>query len=535
MKISSILNDVLGPVMTGPSSSHTAAPGKIGLTVRQLWGREITAADVIYEVHGSYPSTHVGQGSDFGFAAGLLGLTTDNPSFRNSLSLAQKQNRRFNFRFADLGMLHPNEARIDVFAPETKTPFLSVLSFSTGGGTFLIPQLDGFAVQFDGQRKVIFICCHQNIQHEISRFLKMENAVFSCHEIDPSLTTFTGFLPKDAVLFEIEASSLSQQQLPERITTLKNLLYIRTAGPLVPAPLKLVPQLPFTDAAGAIDYADRFHLSMAGLSRLYEKGISSLSDNEANLCMAHVLQTMRTSMIPPSQDDPIHNLIFPRMAAQLEQITKLPLDLGVLNHCIASAIAVMENDNGHRVVVAAPTAGSSGVIPAAVISVANSLHCSDEQIIDALWATGLVGAFIANQATFGAEVAGCQAEIGAAASMAAAGVVQLSGGSVLQGFHAASIAMQSFLGLICDPVGGLAEFPCIERNVTASAAAVMSAEMALIGIPSLVPLDETIQTMLKVGTMLPDELRCTCRGGLCITKTGCTLAQKVNEMQLQGH
>ena len=142
-------------------------------------------------------------------------------------------------------------------------------------------------------------------------------------------------------------------------------------------------------------------------------------------------------------------------------------------------MAVMENGCAHRVVVAAPTAGSSGVIPASVVGVGRTLGRTEGEILDALWAAGLVGAFIANQATFGAEVAGCQAEIGAASCMAAAGVVQLLGGTVEEGFHAAALAMQSLLGLICDPVAGLVEFPCIQRNVTASVMAAAAANMPL--------------------------------------------------------
>ena len=147
------------------------------------------------------------------------------------------------------------------------------------------------------------------------------------------------------------------------------------------------------------------------------------------------------------------------------------------------------------------------------------MGCSDEEIIKGLLAAGLSGAFIANQATFGAEVAGCQAENGAASAMAAAGVVELLGGSVEQGFAAASLALQNMLGLICDPVGGLTEIPCISRNVAAMSNAVMAANMVMLGFDPVIPYDETIRTMYEVGRQLPSALRCTCEGGLCVTKT----------------
>ena len=151
MKPHSILNDVLGPVMAGPSSSHTAAPAKIGFAVRELWGGPIRAARVVYDEAGSYPSTHVGQGSDFGFAGGLLGMKTSEACFRESLRLAKERGMEITFAIGPLDARHPNEARIDVLDGEGGRAF-SALSFSTGGGTFLIPEMDGFAVEYDGQR-----------------------------------------------------------------------------------------------------------------------------------------------------------------------------------------------------------------------------------------------------------------------------------------------------------------------------------------------------------------------------------------------
>ena len=142
-------------------------------------------------------------------------------------------------------------------------------------------------------------------------------------------------------------------------------------------------------------------------------------------------------------------------------------------------------------------------------------------------AAGLVGAFIANQATFGGEVGACQAENGSASAMAAAGVVQLLNGTVEQSFQAASLAMQNMLGLICDPVAGLTEIPCIGRNVSSATNAIMSAYMVLCGFNPVIPLDETIITMGRVGEQLPEELRCTCRGGLCVSPTGCKITQEV--------
>lgn len=527
MKQSSILNDVLGPVMSGPSSSHTAAPGKIGLAVQQLWGRDIRRAAITYDAGGSYPSTHIGQGSDFGFTGGLLGLQTDDPRFRDSIALAREKGVRIEFTIGELGSHHPNEARIDIFAPDETVPRMSVLSFSTGGGTFLVPEMDGFPIHYDGQRRMLYIACEGGAcQEQVVSALRATDVSFILRHPDPFGPTRLAAPGKTAVL--IEVAGIFRQELPAELAKMPGIYYIRQADPVVPVPLRPAPEPPFYTAEGALQYAREQDLdSMPGLALAYECSLGLIDRENAYHTMEHVLQAMRTSLIPPPADDAVDNLLIPRQSGLLSGLRDLPFDMGFANRCLPGAVAVMENSCAHRAVVAAPTAGSSGVIPAAVVAVGEQLGCTDRQIMNALWASGLVGAFIANQATFGAEVAGCQAEIGAAACMAAAGIVQLKGGSIAEGFHAACIAMHSFLGLVCDPIAGLTEFPCIERNVTAAAVSIMSANMALCGMKSLIPLDETIQTMMDVGQMLPSALRCTCEGGLCATKTGRKLADEI--------
>lgn len=204
------------------------------------------------------------------------------------------------------------------------------------------------------------------------------------------------------------------------------------------------------------------------------------------------------------------------------------IDAGLLTGAMQAAIAVMENSCAHHIVAAAPTAGSSGVIPAAVVYAGTQMGLPKEELDRALLTAGLVCVFIANQATFGAEVGGCQAENGSASAMAAAGVVQLLGGTAEQALAAASLALQNMLGLVCDPIAGLTEIPCISRNVAAMSNAVLSANMVLLGFDPVIPLDETICAMGRIGADMPAELRCTCRGGLCRTPTGCRLDAQVS-------
>jgi L-serine dehydratase len=171
------------------------------------------------------------------------------------------------------------------------------------------------------------------------------------------------------------------------------------------------------------------------------------------------------------------------------------------------------------VIVAAPTAGACAALPGAVIGMAEELKSSEEEMAKALLASGLIGVFIATRWTFAAEVGGCQAECGAAAAMAAAALVSLAQGTLPQAVAAASMAFQSMLGSICDPVANRVEVPCLGKNVLAASNAFCCANMALADYDPVIPFDEVVETARRVGGQLPRELRCTALGGLSITGT----------------
>ena len=160
----SIFNDVLGPVMTGPSSSHTAGCARIGAMTRILYGKEIRRADVIFDENGSYPSTYIGQGSNYGFTGGLLGFLPDNSRLKDALSIAEESGVRVSFQTADLGSGHPNEARIDVYGEDDNVA-MSVLTHSVGGGMIEIVKLDEFPVSIKGDAKKMKKLKHSTAQH----------------------------------------------------------------------------------------------------------------------------------------------------------------------------------------------------------------------------------------------------------------------------------------------------------------------------------------------------------------------------------
>ena len=197
-----------------------------------------------------------------------------------------------------------------------------------------------------------------------------------------------------------------------------------------------------------------------------------------------------------------------------------PLAGPTLASAIAAALAVAEVNASMGRVVAAPTGGASGVLPGVVITVGRAVGADRPTLASAIAAAGGIGAIIAAKASLSGAASGCQAEIGSGAAMAAAAAVQLAGGTPTQAGHAASLALQGLMGLVCDPVGGLVEVPCVARNGTATGVALASAQMALAGVEFPIPFDEVVTAMGSVGRSLPPSLRETALGGLAVTPTG---------------
>ena len=198
----------------------------------------------------------------------------------------------------------------------------------------------------------------------------------------------------------------------------------------------------------------------------------------------------------------------------------------VLGRAVAYAMAVLETNASMGLIVAAPTAGSSGIVPGVLLALEEQFHFTEAEMIQALYNAGAVGYLAMRNATVAGAVGGCQAEVGVASAMAASAAVELLGSSPKACLDAASTVLMNLLGLVCDPVGGLVEYPCQNRNAAGVAVALTSAEMALAGVPQLIPLDEMIVVMYNVGRRLPAELRETALGGCATAPSACEACGK---------
>jgi L-serine dehydratase len=206
----------------------------------------------------------------------------------------------------------------------------------------------------------------------------------------------------------------------------------------------------------------------------------------------------------------------------------------VILDAVSKAVATNEVNAAMGMICATPTAGAAGIVPGTLFAVKNKLNPTREQMINYLFTSGAFGFVVANNASISGAAGGCQAETGSAGSMAAAAIVEMAGGTPQQSAEAFSIVMKNMLGLVCDPVAGLVEVPCVKRNAMGAAKALVGADMALAGVVSRIPTDEVIEAMHRIGQSMPSALRETARGGLAATPTGKALQAKIFGEQTVG-
>ena len=217
--------------------------------------------------------------------------------------------------------------------------------------------------------------------------------------------------------------------------------------------------------------------------------------------------------------------------AKVEQASKKGILIGgpFMGELIATGLKIAESNACMKRIVAAPTAGSCGVVPAVFLTMEHQLNLPYERMIEALYVVAGMGEVIATRAFISGAEGGCQAEIGSASAMAAAGACYLMGGSTEACCHATSIALKNLMGLACDPVAGLVEVPCVKRNASGAVNAIVSADMALSGVTSAIPTDQVIDAMRSVGVAMPPSIRETAEGGLAVTPTGLRIAQDLEQ------
>ena len=280
----------------------------------------------------------------------------------------------------------------------------------------------------------------------------------------------------------------------------------------------------FKNANELLALCEEKNLPVSEIMRIREIELGETAADIVNKKMTRVLEIMKDAAFSPIKQ-PVKSMggliggEARKLSLHAQNNEGLCGDL--LQKAITYAMATLETNASMGLIVASPTAGSAGIVPGLMLAMQEHYQFSDEKIIQALFNASAIGYLAMRNATVAGAVGGCQAEVGVASAMAASAAVELMGGTPRECTFAASTVLMNMLGLVCDPVGGLVEYPCQNRNAAGVANAIIAAEMALAGIPQLIPLDEMIQTMFTVGKKLPAELRETAMGGCATTPSAC--------------
>jgi len=335
----------------------------------------------------------------------------------------------------------------------------------------------------------------------------------------------------DRAIIEIKAQAFLDAQAVAELKAKFDLHGLKNIAPVLPVLSRKDLRVPFITCEEMLRYNSDKDLSLWELALHYESARGNLSHEQVFQQMKTIVSILQNAISEGLHGTNYADRILGNQSGQFQtgMDTQRLLDGGMLNRIILYVTALMEVKSSLGVIVAAPTAGSCGGLPGALIGAADALGLSQDEMTRAMLAAGLVGVFIAAHATFAAELGGCQAECGAGSGMAAAALLALAKGTLEQSLAASSLALQNILGMICDPVANRVEAPCLGKNIMAASNALACANMALADYKALIPLDQVIETMDRVGKSLPVELRCTGLGGLSITAASKDIEKRLEQ------
>lgn len=532
------LRDIIGPVMVGPSSSHTAGALRIARMARRLLSAAPARADIT--LYGSFAHTGAGHGTDKALIAGLLGLEADDLRIRDSFFLARGAGLDFVFARATdaqaeaAGVDHPNT--VDLRITDAAGARIDVRGVSVGGGAAAIRRIDGIDVDISGKRTSVVV--NQRDERGVLAHIA------SClADADVNIATTRMYRTRRGAhaytVMEVDgAVPASAREAIEQDPRVMGVRIIPADGQDGTAPADGMgaqqveaaetrfAECDFASGAELLARCARERCSIAQAMAAREEALAALDGDDAGVeeYLDRVLDVMRASTEAPldSPEQSVGGLIGGE-AHDIAAACARPdavID-GIAADAMTRAMAVLETNACMGRIVATPTAGSSGVLPGVLFALQNGKGYDEATLRAGLLTASAVGYLAARNATVSGAEGGCQAEVGTAAAMAAAAAVEMAGGAPAAALDAASNALCALMGLVCDPVGGLVEIPCQKRNGSAAAVALTCAQIALAGVPNLVPFDETVAAMDAVGRTLPASLRETALGGIAAAPSAC--------------
>ena len=491
------LFDIIGPIMHGPSSNHTAGAGRIGYLARGIMGG--CPKDITYLFHPHLLTVFSGHRTHIALTAGMLGYREYDDAFNGSLTLAREQGVTLSYASAG-DHVDRNTMRIE---GEVNGVSWSINGISVGAGNIVVDRINGVPVWLDA---------NGHLYTYITRAGADLSGAVALAEGLGTLRVFAG-----EGLFLIESrDELSGSDLAAIEGALGGAVVFRSFTPsLYPFAEKDGAPL-FTSFEGLVEEAGRTDLLDAVLRYEEKRSRRSRADIEAE--MLRIVRIIARSMARGLEgNNPLVGGFC--SGSDGKMMADHAGDSGSLlgytyNMAVARALAMSEVSGSAGIVAAVPTAGSAGAVPGALFQAAERYSKTEADLAHAFLIAAAVGAIIGNTAVFSGSVGGCQAEIGIGAAMGAGACVWLAGGSAEAAVHAAALALKNLLGLTCDCPAPPVEVPCIKRNAMGVSAAYMGCEMALAGVRSVIPPDDVVIALADVQKRLPAELKSAEAGGL---------------------
>lgn len=504
--------EIIGPVMTGPSSSHTAGMARIGMMAHRVIGGEVCA--IRLDLSPKLRTTYHGHRTDAALIGGVMGFSENDTGLRDAIQIARSRGIGLSVDFLPEGEYPQNTAKITVIRADGQS--YSVTGTSVGGGSVVISQVDAAPIRLSADAYHLVVWSGSDL--------------------------FAGAVPKgvDAQTGTGENGTVTcmtfvSRPPDETVSTLQKMPGV-TKVSLVEPILEYGVSLPDHKTPGSCEEvcakAAEEHISLAEAAIRYEMGRSGFSREKILERMGRHLAQMKQSVEQGRKENQLlYGLASGKDARLLSAAAAAGKTIsgGIVPQAVAMALGVMEYNGSMGCIVAAPTAGSSGIVPGCMAAVQQKYGFSDEKLVDALFVSALMGIIMTERnVSFSGSVGGCQGEVGVSSAIAAAGLVSLFSDDPEVIVHAMALCLKNLLGLVCDPIAGPIEIPCIKRNAVGVANAFISADMALAGIRSFIPPDEVIDALVDVETRLPPELKCATVGGLACTPTAMRVREQLS-------
>ena len=511
--MSTSIFEIVGPVMVGPSSSHTAGMARIGMMAHRIAG--FVPSAITLRLSPVLRTTYRGHRTDAALVGGAVGMSEDDAGLKTALEDTVARGISIGVEFYPAGIYHPNTAQIEMISADGEQVF--VRGVSVGGGSLYIEAVDEQEVHLEPDRYHILL-------------RKEKGACLTEEALPAGIRASGGVLQQGETIAFISLAGRPAAGDVESLAKAAGIKDCRVIEPVLTYGATVSEEMRFTTYEEIIEKCRAEGILLPDMAIAYEHSRSGLSAAHIKTLMEEQLAVMKESVRCGLEETNqlVYGLLDGKDAKRLKAVAEAGRSIsgGIVPSAVAMALGVMEYNASMGCIVAAPTAGSAGIVPGCLLALQEAYGFNDMQIVKAMCVSALAGVVMAHRGvSFSGAVGGCQGEIGVSSAIAAAGIAALYSDDPQVPFEAMAMAMKNLLGLVCDPIAGPVEVPCIKRNSVGVANAFAAAEMACAGITSYISPDQVIDALIDVEHRLPCELRATTTGGLACTKRAVALRE----------